>query len=140
MLPLAPSSPHGRTVRWAAVAPSTREDSGSVHDGAVDGQQRWARMLALAVEAIGPGPRTVKVEGHEYAGPFADRLAAALRDYGADGADAAAGVTVVTNGTADLLIWLRVPSPYGSRGSEPDADIVVDLHDPDWPVIRHIDP
>jgi SAM-dependent methyltransferase len=103
-------------------------------------------MLALAVDAIGPGPRTVKVEGHEDAEQFADRLAAALRDAGGDAADgrsasrAERGVTVVTDGPADLLIWLRVPSPYGSRESEPDADIVVDLHDPDWPVIRHIDP
>ena len=41
----------------------------------------------------------------------------------------------------DVVIWLRtptavVPEPHPER----EATIVVDLHDPAWPVIRHIDP
>jgi SAM-dependent methyltransferase len=48
-------------------------------------------------------------------------------------------------GRWDVVVWLRTRSgtrsqptdrsPNGDRGS---ADIVVDLHDPTWPVIRHI--
>jgi SAM-dependent methyltransferase len=116
----------GRTVRLHTP----------VHDGAVDEQQRWARVLTLAVEAIGPGRRTVRVDGHGYVEGFADRLAAALRDAGAGHE----GAAVVTDGPADVLVWLRASSPYAPRTSEPDAQIVVDVHEADWPVIRHIDP
>jgi SAM-dependent methyltransferase len=103
-----------------------------VHDGSVDGQQRWARVLDLTVAAIGPGPRTVRVDGHEYVALFAGRLTTALRAAGAD-------VAVVQDGPGDLLVWLRAHPPQGARPA-PDADIAVDLRDPDWPVIRHVSP
>jgi len=97
-------------------------------------------VLALAVEAIGPGPRTVRVDGHQHAALFADRLAAALRDSGAD-------VAIVVDGPADLLVWLRtrvsareLAERPSAPGPAPDADIAVDLNDPDWPVIRHVNP
>jgi SAM-dependent methyltransferase len=96
----------------------------------VDGQQRWGRVLALAVAAIGPGPRTVRVDGHQHVALFADRLAAALTDAGAD-------VAIVVDGPGDLLVWLRTKPPSDARPA-PDADIAVDMHDPDWPVIRHV--
>jgi SAM-dependent methyltransferase len=40
----------------------------------------------------------------------------------------------------DVVIWLRAPSiTHGHRGNaKADADIVIDLHDPTWPVIRHV--
>jgi SAM-dependent methyltransferase len=39
-----------------------------------------------------------------------------------------------------VVIWLRAPSTNrGHRGNaKADADIVIDLHDPTWPVIRHV--
>jgi SAM-dependent methyltransferase len=103
-----------------------------VHDGSVDGQQRWARVLDLAVAAIGPGPRTVRVDGHQYVALFAGRLTTALQAAGAD-------VAVVQDGPGDLLVWLRANPPKGAKPA-PDADIAVDLRDPDWPVIRHVNP
>jgi SAM-dependent methyltransferase len=115
----------------------------TVHDGSVDGQQRWAQVLDLTVAAIGPGPRTVRVDGHQYVALFAGRLTSALREAGAD-------VVVVQDGPGDLLVWLRVPpsarelaerplAPTDAKPA-PDADIAVDLRDPDWPVIRHVNP
>ncbi|GAA2531042.1 hypothetical protein Ahu01nite_094750 [Winogradskya humida] len=41
----------------------------------------------------------------------------------------------------DAVVWVRTP-PSGDLGNGyrgDDADIVIDLHDPTWPVIRHID-
>ena len=123
---------------WFAFVAATgyaRTNFAAVHDGAVDGQQRWARVLDLVIEAIGPGPRTVRVDGHQHATLFADRLAAAVRDAGAD------GVAVVVDGPGDLLVWLRTRPAAGSTPAPaPDADISIDLHDPDWPVIRHVAP
>jgi SAM-dependent methyltransferase len=40
-----------------------------------------------------------------------------------------------------LVIWLRTPPRHHHEPLDqpPDADVVIDLHDPAWPVIRHID-
>jgi SAM-dependent methyltransferase len=101
----------------------------------MDGPRRWAQVLAVAVEAIGPAPRTVRVDARTPVPEFADRLAAALRDAGAD------DVTVVLDRPGDLQVWVRTGPPADAPPAvAPDADIVVDLTDPDWPVIRHIDP
>jgi SAM-dependent methyltransferase len=141
-------------LRIVAMTGYAHRISPTVHDGSVDGQQRWARVLDLAVAAIGPGPGTVRVDGHDYVALFAGRLTKALRGAGAD-------VTVVQDGPADLLVWLRGrpsarelaerpsasarelaerPSASAGAGPAPDADIAVDLRDPNWPVIRHVSP
>jgi len=98
-------------------------------------------VLDLAVAAIGPGPRTVRVDGHQHVALFADRLGAALTDAGAD-------VVIVADGPGDLLVWLRTkpatrepaerPLASSDARPAPDADIAVDMHDPAWPVIRHV--
>jgi SAM-dependent methyltransferase len=49
-------------------------------------------------------------------------------------------------GAWHLTVWVRTPpsappDPAGARGRRrEDADAVVDLHDPAWPVLRHLDP
>ncbi|GAA3777265.1 hypothetical protein GCM10022225_76440 [Plantactinospora mayteni] len=43
-------------------------------------------------------------------------------------------------GKWDVVVWLRTP-PAGARthgGHGRDCDVVIDLHDPGWPVIRHL--
>jgi len=56
-------------------------------------------------------------------------------------ADGALWRTHPPAGRWSLVIWLRTPP--GPRSAPPDrspaADVVIDLHDPAWPVIRHID-
>ena len=98
---------------------------------------------------------------------LADRLAAALRDAGrpcvrvSDAACAthadirsgrAPGTAVVADGPRwrghvpatewALTVWVRTAANaggYKGRAAQTDAHVVVDLHDPAWPVIRHID-
>jgi hypothetical protein len=52
-------------------------------------------------------------------------------------------VGLLPAGVVSVVIWLRTPpaacAPHGFHGNgEAGADIVVDLHDPAWPVIRHV--
>ncbi|GAA1842455.1 hypothetical protein GCM10009687_04750 [Asanoa iriomotensis] len=79
-----------------------------------------------------PAAATVVVDGAgERNGLVADRLAAQR--------------VSVTSGPCwresrpDVLVWLRVP-PASVDSPEHQADVVIDLHDPQWPVIRHVDP
>lgn len=119
-------------------------------------RDRWHSLLELLVEALAPGPRTVLV----LPGLLADRLRAAL--------DAAGHPTVVLVAAppADTVVRLRIrrpdpPAPAASPAkaeqsavpASPDpadparppgavdrsANIVVDLTDPGWPVLRHVD-
>ena len=100
-----------------------------------------------------------------YPAAVADRLASALRavgracarltvdtpaDEGTWRAKAAAGAVAVADGALwrarppggrwSLVIWLRTPPGHRHAPVDrpPDADVVIDLHDPAWPVIRHI--
>lgn len=103
---------------------------------------RWEQVLGNLARMLPAGPATVLVDGAQpYARVLADRLAAAL--------DAAGSGAVLTDGPAgrehppaarpDVTIWLRTPSNRPGDGDpESGADIVVDLHDPCWPVIRHV--
>jgi SAM-dependent methyltransferase len=123
-------------------------------------QDRWDEVMDLLVAAVPPGPATVVLDGtDERTGEVADRLAAALRSAGrpctrvfgavtvADGA----AVTVADGGVSrdrppaggwDMVVWLRTSrrqhAADGARGDT--ADVVVDLYDPEWPVIRHLAP
>ncbi len=129
--------------------------------------QRWDQLLRGIAAAIAPGPRFVVVDGHRHAPMFVDRLATTLAAMGRDWArlsdqdpfldeDAVltnreANVVALAYGHRwrtrpppgrnwDVVIWLRTPPPAGTlRDVERDAHIVVDLHDPTWPVIRRID-
>jgi SAM-dependent methyltransferase len=75
-------------------------------------EQRWSAVLRTLAELVPPGAAVV-VEG-------SDELAARLT---------AAGVPVGTRG--DVRI--------STNGRRDAADVVVDLRDPGWPVIRHVD-
>jgi SAM-dependent methyltransferase len=94
---------------------------------------RWNEVLTLLVDILrGRSPQRVVVRGDEaQAAAAAGRLGDALH--------AAGGSTVVATGDADgdVVIGLRQRRPGGSGTA---ADIVVDLSDPDWPVVRHVDP
>ncbi|GHJ44091.1 hypothetical protein Cs7R123_14330 [Catellatospora sp. TT07R-123] len=126
-------------------------------------QRRWDELLAVLVDAVGPGPRAVVVDGGGHSAWFADRLGAALHGAGRDCArltdaaphhdedawyalrgphtvalaDGPRWRAAAPAGRWDVLIWLRTPGP---RAEHPhDAHVVVDLHDPGWPVLRHLD-
>ncbi len=129
--------------------------------------RRWEEVLRNITEMLPAGPACVVVDGVDQQSlDFTERLAATLHAAGrpcarlsetdpSAGEDAwYAGRTAETVALAhgphwrahppqsgwDVVIWLRAsPGGHGSRGNaEPDADIVVDLHDPNWPVIRHV--
>jgi SAM-dependent methyltransferase len=131
---------------------------------------RWAELLSGLATVIGAGPRLVVVDGFDHTGAFADRLATAVREQGrpctrltgpsdtTDPSDTTgpAGIAIADGprwrtrppGPGwDTVIWLRTPpADREPADREPEdrpwvgAHVVVDLHDPGWPVIRHIDP
>jgi SAM-dependent methyltransferase len=128
---------------------------------------RWDELLRGLAAVIGSGPRLVVVDGFDHAGLFADRLAGVFDGLGQecirltepsparpgtawrDGVGPAAIAVADGPGwradtarrTGDITIWLRTPPPTaGEHQPRFDAQVVVDLHDPAWPVIRHIEP
>jgi SAM-dependent methyltransferase len=125
---------------------------------------RWATVLAHLVAAVPAGSASVLVDSAapptDGAALLADRLAAALRAAGrpcvrvSDAADAlpadvragrAPGTAVVADGArwrdhvpaTEWALTVRVRTAANTDGE--DAHVVVDLQDPAWPVIRHID-
>lgn len=129
-------------------------------------RQRWADVLDHLAAAVPAGAASVVVDdlsghGRTVADRLADRLRAAGRPCArlsdtvapAD-EDAGRGSDTVViadgsrrgacppGGTWDVVIWLRTSAvgriADGDRGD--DADIVVDLRDRAWPVIRHLHP
>lgn len=130
--------------------------------------QRWSHVLGTLVTALS-GVRLAVVDSHrpEVAAIFADRLASTARDRGrncvrlnaagpvtdednrcGDGGPASLAVAdgdvwrEHPSGRTSPVIWLRTPAPPGTPADHRDggATIVVDLHDGEWPVIRHISP
>src|SRR5262249_30822031 len=128
-------------------------------------RHRWTTVLAHLTAAIPAGAPLVLVDGADpCAALLADRLATALRDTGR-GCVRFTNTTCVTHEDAwrgrrgadtvviadgprwrehlppggwHLTIWARTPTTDGAcRGGQ--VDIVVDLHDPAWPVIRQLD-
>ena len=122
--------------------------------------ERWHAVLSGVAAALVPGPRLVLVDGHEHSTVFADRLCEHLTSVGqpslrlsspsflndGDGRQDLGGLSTIAiaDGAVwqppddrwDTMIWLRTAGPQ----PEHDADMVVDLSDPTWPVIRHINP
>jgi 2-polyprenyl-3-methyl-5-hydroxy-6-metoxy-1,4-benzoquinol methylase len=114
--------------------------------------RRWAEMFASLAALLPPACRFVLVDGPaEQAALFAARLADELAARGGD-----VRVTTGPDADCDVVIYLRT-APHGHRPADPDrtaepdqsaepdrrprqdrADIVVDLHDLDWPVIRRV--
>ena len=110
----------------------------------MEDRHRWQTVLTSVARAVPAGAARVVVDGGG-ADAFADRLADLLGAVGrrCTRVDSGAGDVFVAAGPAgrdagspwDLVIWLRTDQD-GDR--EPGADIVVDLHDPGWPVIRRL--
>jgi SAM-dependent methyltransferase len=129
---------------------------------AIDPTRRWAEVLDSLAAMVPTAAASIVVDGAD--GParlLADRLAATLHAAGRRCArltdhsplhgedawwvDRRADTVALADGPRwraappdrawDVVIWLRT----GNGGDGEDgADIVVDLHDPDRPVIRHV--
>jgi SAM-dependent methyltransferase len=116
----------------------------------MDTRIRWHTVLTSIAGTVPAGPASVVVDGGG-ADAFADRLADALGTVGrrwtrpADPAsfvpDDIEDLVVVAAGPtwralpADVVVWLRT---FENGDREDGADVVVDLRDPDWPVIRRL--
>ncbi|HWS31171.1 MAG TPA: class I SAM-dependent methyltransferase [Actinoplanes sp.] len=117
---------------------------------------RWSTVLDHLASALPYRGRLVLIDGSAL---VADRLADRFRDQGQpcvrlttgtcvddDWPGLSAGAVVVADGAAwrDRLpsgrwdLSVRVRTGRGHRDG--DAHVLMDLHDPEWPVIRHIDP
>jgi SAM-dependent methyltransferase len=129
---------------------------------------RWTEVLDTLAGVL-PGSATcVVVDGGDgHPSLFADRLAdtllaagrpcvrltdvSSLADEDAWRADRSTHLVALADGSRwrarpprggwDVVIWLRTEPRGGheQNGHPHDADIVIDLHDPAWPVIRHVD-
>ncbi|HEY1488134.1 MAG TPA: class I SAM-dependent methyltransferase [Micromonosporaceae bacterium] len=95
--------------------------------------------ILIAAAGRGRGPVAVTA-GTDCAAEFADDLASAVRARGHECARTADGVHVAESVPSDgpVLVFLRTPTSRGRGDGERDADIVIDYHDPDRPVIRHV--
>jgi SAM-dependent methyltransferase len=126
--------------------------------------RRWTEMLDHLANALPSGAVCVVVDGPDgHTADLADRLAATLRGVGRPCARLAEAspnadehvwlaertpeMVALADGQRwrvnppcgqwDVVIWLRTLADDSDRGH--DADVVIDLHDPGWPVIRHVD-
>src|SRR5579875_3390185 len=101
-------------------------------------RRRWDEMLRSLAGLLPPGPASVLVGGRgEQAAVLAARLAAALEGRVRVCSDGGAG-----GAPWDVVIWARTATAAtaatAGHGGEDQADIVIDMHDPDWPVIRRV--
>jgi SAM-dependent methyltransferase len=110
-------------------------------------RHRWTAVLDHLVAAVPAGVASVVIDGPDsYAGAVADRLAAALRDRGRNTVAVADGPHRRAHPPPrgwDVVVWLRTPpeAPGDDLGRGGDgADVVIDLQDPAWPVLRHLAP
>src|SRR5215469_7688714 len=131
-------------------------------------QTRWNELLTGIAGLLPAGHACVLVDGQGgHPRIFADRLADALNVSGrpclrlpgaiADWNTAESGNPCIPTATIrlasgpdwhsdqrwDMVIWVRTAPPgHGGNGFRRDgenaAGIVVDMHDPDWPVIRRV--
>ncbi len=129
---------------------------------------RWDELVSGIAALLPAGAADVLVDGDGAEGTqramLADRLAAALNARGrccerlpgadveavAEGSSADAVAIRLADGTGlrasrqwDVVIWLRTaPGARGSGDSRQDGEsgaaIVIDMHDPSWPVIRRV--
>jgi SAM-dependent methyltransferase len=128
-------------------------------DGMLRGvPERIAEVTAFLAEVLAPrAPLTVIVDGgdHGAAAAFAARLAAAFPPSArAWSVDAVLGLTGPAGGSFDsalnvlepaadqVIVYLRSGprSRLGDGEGERRAQVVIDHHDPHWPVIRHVHP
>jgi SAM-dependent methyltransferase len=98
--------------------------------------RRWEEMLGSLTELLPARSRCVLIDGPaEQAKLFASRLAEKL-----SGQQRAPSVQVTLDpgGGWDVAIFLRTAPGGRRREREERADVVVDLHDVGWPVIRRV--
>jgi SAM-dependent methyltransferase len=120
-------------------------------------RRRWDELLTNIADLIPAGPARVLIDGDsEQPTIVAGQLAATLNASGrpcfrlpATGGDndapcLPASTIMLADGSGrerghrwDVVIWLRAAG-HGMRDGETEADIVVDLYDPGWPVLRHV--
>ena len=116
--------------------------------------ERIAEVTAFLAEVLAPrAPLTVIVDGgdHGAAAVFAAQLAAAFPPSArAWNVDAVMGLSGPSGGVFDsalnvlepaadrVIVHLRAARGAGGSGSR--AHVVIDHHDPLWPVIRHVHP
>jgi SAM-dependent methyltransferase len=96
--------------------------------------RRWDEMLGHLAGALPAGPVRVLVDSAD--AELAGRLVARLHAAGCT--DAVVREDRAGTGGSDVLIRLRTSADSAGGRRAPDADVVIDLHDPEWPVIRHI--
>jgi hypothetical protein len=109
-------------------------------------RRRWDEMLCSLAGLLPAGPASVLVDGRgEQPAVLAIRLAAALNASGRACIRVADSSCWREVSSWDVVIWARTaPAGHGARncdghaGGEEQADIVIDLHDPDCPVIRSV--
>ncbi|MDN3359172.1 methyltransferase domain-containing protein [Actinomadura sp. DC4] len=132
------------------------EDAGTVPPwNAMTEEQtgRWTELLDGVAGLLPAGAACVRIDGAPHAAVVADRLADRLRSTGRRcthlTGDVPAGRTARTVTLADGSGADRPPDGWdavirlrtergGGHDAEHGADIVIDLHDPVWPVIRHV--
>ncbi|WP_410813209.1 class I SAM-dependent methyltransferase [Micromonospora sp. 067-2] len=129
--------------------------------------RRWTEVLDHLVAVLPPGAATVVVDGGTpHSAVVAERLADTLHRLGRPCArltdttpladedswhtDRTPDTVAIADGPRwrarpptgkwDVVIWLRTPpvDPTAHRSGGNGCDVVVDLHDPGWPVIRQI--
>ncbi len=116
-------------------------DEGPAPAGAVPpgrSEQRWAELLGRLAAVLPPDTGLVAVDGPpEQATLVATRLDRLLAARGR-----ATAVTTDAFGFQDVTVYLRTGARGRGAGSprerDEQADIVIDLHDPSWPVIRRV--
>ncbi len=118
---------------------------------------RWDELLDNIASLLPAGATSVVIDGPGgQPGTLADRLAATLRAAGRPCVRLAGTTTsaadadrtmVLADGPGwraargwDVVIWLRTDAADRGQhpGGEAGASIVIDLHDPAWPVIRRV--
>ncbi|MBL7254072.1 class I SAM-dependent methyltransferase [Paractinoplanes lichenicola] len=118
--------------------------------------ERIAEVTAFLAEVLAPrAPLTVIVDGgdHGAAAQFASRLAAAFPPSArAWNVDAVMGLSGPSGGVLDsalnvlepaadrVIVYLRASRRAHAGEGERRAQVVIDHHDPQWPVIRHVHP
>ncbi len=97
----------------------------------MDGDRRWREVLGT-IAAVRPGDARVVVAGPPaLAAMVVERLAAEVGPAAVTAADG-------PRAPGDLVLWIRTERGDGDGGHDPD--VVLDLHDPSWPLIRHLAP
>jgi SAM-dependent methyltransferase len=114
--------------------------------------QRWCELIDAVVSLLTArtgsvfvdcAPTSTATVSSASQAAFATRLAAALAERTTTGIRVARGAEAGDIEAEDVVIWLRTPADNEVDGQrrrkrEERADIVIDLHDPDWPVIRRV--